>query len=74
MCKYKKVIIIKREFKNENMIPVRSDEATVIIMKLFDEAVAIFDKSGVNMDLNNLSKNQTRKKNFSYYENIKYIY
>lgn len=53
-------MIIKREFKNENMIPVRSEEATVIIMKLFDEAVTIFDNSGVDMDLNNLSKKQTR--------------
>lgn len=60
MCRHKKVIIIKREFKNENMIPVRSEEANVIIMKLFDEAVDIFDNSGVDMDLNNLSKKQTR--------------
>ena len=34
---------------DDNLIPVRSKEATVIIGKLFGKAVAIFEERGVNM-------------------------
>lgn len=37
---------------DDNLIPVRSKEATVIIGKLIDKAVAIFEERGVNMPLN----------------------
>ena len=37
---------------DDNLIPVRSKEATVIIGKLFGKAVAIFEECGVNMPSN----------------------
>ncbi len=43
---------MKRTICNQDMIPVRSEEATPIIRKLFDKAVAIFNESNINMKLN----------------------
>lgn len=39
-------------YADDNLIPVMSQEATVIIGKLFDKAVAIFEKCEVSMPLN----------------------
>lgn len=43
----------KREI-DKNMIPVHSEEAGVIIGKLFDKAVSIFEKHNINMPLTEL--------------------
>lgn len=42
----------QENYVDDNLIPVMSQEATVIIRKLFDEAVAIFEECEVNMPLN----------------------
>ena len=42
---------------DDNLIPVRSKEATAIIGKIVDKAVAIFEECGVNMALNGRSTN-----------------
>lgn len=47
---------------DDNLIPVRSKEATVIIGKLFDKAVAIFEECGVNMALNGRSTNGNKRR------------
>ena len=47
---------MKRAFRNQDMIPVRSKEVTTIIRRLFDKAVAIFNESNVDMKLNNEKK------------------
>ena len=43
---------MKRTICNQDMIPVKSKEATTIIRRLFDKAVAIFNESNVDMKLN----------------------
>ena len=40
----------KREV-NKDMIPVHSEEAAIIIGKLFDKAISIFEKHKIKMPL-----------------------
>lgn len=43
---------LKEIYADDNLIPVMSQESTVIIGKLFDNAVDIFEECEVNMLLN----------------------
>lgn len=54
--------VMKREPNtDDNLIPVRSKEATAIIGKLVDKSVAIFEECGVNMALNGRSTNEIKE-------------
>lgn len=50
-------------YADDNLIPVMSQEATVIIGKLFDEAVDIFEECEIEMSLNEKKLGNGRDKN-----------
>lgn len=43
---------MKRQQKIDSMIPVHSEEAAIIVGKLFDKSIEIFRKYNINMSLN----------------------
>ena len=47
---------MKRESVEKDVIPVHSEETSIIINKLIDEAVSIFKKYEINMSLNKRKK------------------
>lgn len=47
---------MKRESIEKDMIPLHSEEASIIINKIVEEAVSIFKKYEINMPLNKRKK------------------
>lgn len=47
---------MKRKSIEDDVIPVHSEEASIIINKIVDEAVSIFNKYEINMPLNECKK------------------